>query len=130
MLGPSGSGKSTLTLCLDGLIPHLVNGDYSGEVVLAGLVVNDSPVHLLAQEAGLVFQDPDAQFCTLTVEDEIAFGSGESVPPPGRDRDGHRQALSAGSAWKGIVSVAWPPCPVVRSSGSLWPRFWPWAHAC
>ncbi len=74
MLGPSGSGKSTLTLCLDGLIPHLVEGDYAGEVVVAGLVVGDSPVHLLAQETGLVFQDPDAQFCTLTVEDEIAFG--------------------------------------------------------
>lgn len=74
MLGPSGSGKSTLTLCLDGLIPHLIEGDYTGEVVVAGLVVGDSPVHLLAQEAGLVFQDPDAQFCTLTVEDEIAFG--------------------------------------------------------
>ena len=74
MLGPSGSGKSTLTLCLDGLIPHLIKGDYSGDVVVAGLVVNESPVHLLAQEAGLVFQDPDAQFCTLTVEDEMAFG--------------------------------------------------------
>lgn len=74
MLGPSGSGKSTLTLCLDGLIPHLVEGDYAGEVVVAGLVVGSSPVHLLAQETGLVFQDPDAQFCTLTVEDEIAFG--------------------------------------------------------
>ena len=74
VLGPSGSGKSTLTLCLDGLIPHVVEGDYSGSVAVAGLVTKDSPVHLLAQEAGLVFQDPDAQFCTLTVEDEIAFG--------------------------------------------------------
>jgi energy-coupling factor transport system ATP-binding protein len=74
VLGPSGSGKSTLTLCLDGLIPHLVDGDYSGRVVVAGLVVADSPVHLLTQETGLVFQDPEAQFCTLTVEDEIAFG--------------------------------------------------------
>jgi energy-coupling factor transporter ATP-binding protein EcfA2 len=74
VLGPSGSGKSTLTLCLDGLIPHLVEGDYAGRVVVAGLVVGDSPVHLLTQETGLVFQDPDAQFCTLTVEDEIAFG--------------------------------------------------------
>ena len=74
VLGPSGSGKSTLTLCLDGLIPHVVEGDYSGQVVVAGLVVGDTPVHVLAQQAGLVFQDPDSQFCTLTVEDEIAFG--------------------------------------------------------
>lgn len=74
VLGPSGSGKSTLTLCLDGLIPHLVEGDYGGEVSVAGLVVRDTPVHLLAQRVGLVFQDPESQFCTLTVEDEIAFG--------------------------------------------------------
>ncbi|OFW57429.1 MAG: hypothetical protein A2133_06525 [Actinobacteria bacterium RBG_16_64_13] len=74
VLGPSGSGKSTLTLCLDGLIPHLVEGDYEGQVAVAGLVVGDNPVHVLAQETGLVFQDPDAQFCTLTVEDEVAFG--------------------------------------------------------
>jgi energy-coupling factor transport system ATP-binding protein len=74
MLGPSGSGKSTLTLCLDGLIPHLVEGDYAGEVTVAGLVVDDTPVRVLAGQTGLVFQDPDSQFCTLTVDDEIAFG--------------------------------------------------------
>ncbi len=74
VLGPSGSGKSTLTLCLDGLIPHLIEGDYTGEVVVAGLVAGGTPVRLLTQEAGLVFQDPESQFCTLTVEDEVAFG--------------------------------------------------------
>jgi energy-coupling factor transport system ATP-binding protein len=63
-----------LTLCLDGLIPHLVEGDYEGKVTVAGMVVRDHPVHLLAQETGLVFQDPDSQFCTLTVADEVAFG--------------------------------------------------------
>jgi energy-coupling factor transport system ATP-binding protein len=82
VLGPSGSGKSTLTLCLDGLIPHLVDGDYVGRVAVAGLVVEDNPVHVLTQEAGLVFQDPDAQFCTLTVEDEIAFGLENLRRPP------------------------------------------------
>jgi energy-coupling factor transporter ATP-binding protein EcfA2 len=82
VLGPSGSGKSTLTLCLDGLIPHLVEGDYSGRVAVAGLVAGDNPVHVLAQETGLVFQDPDAQSCTLTVEDEIAFGLENLRRPP------------------------------------------------
>ena len=83
VLGPSGSGKSTLTLCLDGLIPHLVEGDYSGEVVVAGLVVKDTPVGVLARQTGLVFQDPDSQFCTLTVDDEIAFGLENLQTPPG-----------------------------------------------
>jgi energy-coupling factor transporter ATP-binding protein EcfA2 len=83
VLGPSGSGKSTLTLCLDGLVPHLVEGDYSGEVAVAGLVVGDTPVGVLARQAGLVFQDPDSQFCTLTVDDEIAFGLENLQTPAG-----------------------------------------------
>ncbi len=98
MLGPSGSGKSTLTLCLDGLIPHLIDGDYSGQVVVAGLVVGDTPVHLLAQETGLVFQDPDAQFCTLTVEDEIAFGLENLRRPPEEIESVIDQALD----WVGL----------------------------
>lgn len=74
VLGPSGSGKSTLTLCLNGLIPSVIEGSYSGVVTVAGVVVSGAPVHVLATETGLVFQDPEAQFCTLTVGDEVAFG--------------------------------------------------------
>lgn len=74
VLGPSGSGKSTLALCLDGLIPHVLEGEYEGRVAVAGLIVEDRPVHVLATRVGLVFQDPEAQFCTLTVGDEVAFG--------------------------------------------------------
>jgi energy-coupling factor transport system ATP-binding protein len=86
VLGPSGSGKSTLTLCLDGLIPHLVEGDYFGQVAVAGLVVKDTPVGVLARQAGLVFQDPESQFCTLTVDDEIAFGlENLQMPPAGME---------------------------------------------
>ena len=112
MLGPSGSGKSTLTLCLDGLIPHLVEGDYAGEVVVAGLVVGDTPVHLLAQETGLVFQDPDSQFCTLTVEDEIAFGL-ENLRRPPAEIETAIDARS-GSGRPGRLSAAAPAAPLGR----------------
>jgi energy-coupling factor transport system ATP-binding protein len=61
-----------------------VEGERTGEVVVAGLVVGDSPVHVLARETGLVFQDPDSQFCTLTVEDEVAFGL-ENLCTPAED---------------------------------------------
>ena len=74
VLGPSGSGKSTFTLCLDGLIPHAVEGDFAGTVVVDGLATAGTPLHLLTQRVGLVFQDPESQFCTLMVEDEVAFG--------------------------------------------------------
>ena len=59
MLGPSGSGKSTLALCLDGLVPHAVESRLNGSATVAGLVVADHPVHRLAREVGLVFQDPN-----------------------------------------------------------------------
>ncbi len=95
VLGPSGSGKSTLTLCLDGLIPHLVQGEYQGEVWVAGLPVRETPVPVLARQVGLVFQDPDSQFCTLTVEDEIAFGLENLGVEPARIEEAIDQALQA-----------------------------------
>jgi len=74
LLGPSGSGKSTLALCLNGLIPHLIEGEWSGRVIVDDLDVQKTPTSLLTQHVGIVFQDPESQFCLLTVEEEIAFG--------------------------------------------------------
>jgi energy-coupling factor transport system ATP-binding protein len=69
LLGPSGCGKSTLLLCLDGIIPKRIPGRFSGRVVVAA-----HEVYEMAEKVGLVFQDPEAQFSTLYVEDEVAFG--------------------------------------------------------
>lgn len=74
LLGPSGSGKSTLALTMNGLIPHSVEGRFSGSVHVAGMETTKSPLARLTQHAGIVFQDPEAQFVTMTVENEIAFG--------------------------------------------------------
>ncbi len=74
VLGPSGSGKSTLTLCLNGLIPHSIPGELTGRVEVVGQSVAESSTAAMAQRVGLVFQDPEAQFCLLRVDDEIAFG--------------------------------------------------------
>ena len=74
LLGPSGSGKSTLALCLNGLIPHQIEGEWSGRVRVDGLEVGDTHPSLITQKVGIVFQDPESQFCMLTVEEEIAFG--------------------------------------------------------
>jgi energy-coupling factor transporter ATP-binding protein EcfA2 len=74
LLGPSGCGKSTLLLCLNGIIPKRVAGQFTGRVTLAGLDVAEHEVYEMAQRVGLVFQDPEAQFSTLYVEDEVAFG--------------------------------------------------------
>ncbi|MEM7126013.1 MAG: ABC transporter ATP-binding protein [Chloroflexota bacterium] len=74
LLGSSGSGKSTLGLTLNGLIPQSLGAEMSGEVLVDGLNTATTPTSTLAQKVGVVFQDPEAQFVTLKVEDEILFG--------------------------------------------------------
>ncbi len=67
LLGPSGCGKSTLAMLCANLIPRAV------EAVVSGEVWRD-PELALPGRIGYVFQDADAQFCMLQVDDEIAFG--------------------------------------------------------
>ncbi|MBX3048072.1 MAG: ABC transporter ATP-binding protein [Anaerolineales bacterium] len=74
ILGASGSGKSSLALTFNGLIPHSIGEVLAGQVHVAGADTQQTSVAQLAQRVGILFQDPDAQFATLTVEDEIVFG--------------------------------------------------------
>jgi len=72
--GASGCGKSTLARCLVGLIPHLYKGQLEGQVWLDGLPTDSTPLWQLAEKAGMVLQNTQAQMLASTVEDEIAFG--------------------------------------------------------
>ncbi|HOG47749.1 MAG TPA: ABC transporter ATP-binding protein, partial [Anaerolineae bacterium] len=72
--GPSGCGKSTLALAIGGYLFHQYDGEASGSVYVAGLDARRAPIYDLAEVVGLVQQNPEAQFCTLNVDDEIAFG--------------------------------------------------------
>lgn len=72
--GPSGCGKSTLALAMAGYIPHVIEGDMSGEVRVCGANTGDVPLCDLAVTVSLCQQDPESQLCTLTVEDEVRFG--------------------------------------------------------
>jgi len=74
--GPSGCGKSTLLRCMNGLIPHFHEGEFSGSVKVKGVDTRDKNVFQLAQTVGLVFSDPESQLISLEVEDDVAFGPG------------------------------------------------------
>jgi len=72
--GPSGCGKSTLLRAVNGLIPHMYTGQYSGDVVVAGKSVRESSMRDLAQTVGFLFQNPENQIFMFTVERDVAFG--------------------------------------------------------
>lgn len=72
--GPSGCGKSSILYLLDGLIPHMYEGDLKGSVWLDGKDATKQLPRHRCTRIGLVMQNPDSQFCTFTVEEELAFG--------------------------------------------------------
>lgn len=74
ILGGSGSGKSTLLFCLNGIIPKLIKGVIFGEVKTYGKNVSDFSVSDLGSNIQIMFQNPETQFFTFNVRDEISFG--------------------------------------------------------
>ncbi len=76
LTGPNGSGKTTLALTLAGLLPKL-DGQVSASLDLAPAGRPDPAVWKskeLLTRIGTVFQEPEHQFITGTVADEIAIG--------------------------------------------------------
>ncbi|AKB82291.1 ATPase component of general energizing module of ECF transporters [Methanosarcina barkeri 3] len=74
LTGPTGCGKSTLLKTLNGIIPHESGGIFSGSVKVKGMETTESNQIEISKEVGLVFQNPDDQIFSTTVEDEVAFG--------------------------------------------------------
>jgi energy-coupling factor transport system ATP-binding protein len=69
LIGPNGSGKSTLGRLLVGLLRP-----QRGRLVLAGTDPAALPSDVLARRAGYVFQEPERQFLTNRVDDEVRLG--------------------------------------------------------
>ncbi|ENK1242392.1 ABC transporter ATP-binding protein [Clostridium botulinum] len=74
LTGKSGCGKSSLLMCITGVIPDIIEGNISGEIIYKGENIENKGVKTVSGEIAYMFQDPDSQLCTFTVEDEIAFG--------------------------------------------------------
>lgn len=72
LAGDSASGKSTAMQAVCGFIPDMIPAEISGEIRLDGTSHTDPSE--IAGVACMVQQDPETQFCTETVEEEVAFG--------------------------------------------------------
>ncbi|HXY56115.1 MAG TPA: ABC transporter ATP-binding protein [Nitrososphaerales archaeon] len=93
LAGPSGCGKSTLLRAVNGLIPHMYSGDYSGSVRVGGASVKDSEMKDLAQRVGFLFQNPENQIFMFTVERDVAFGLENLGVPRAEMRDRVDEAM-------------------------------------
>ncbi|MEM3906928.1 MAG: ABC transporter ATP-binding protein, partial [Nitrososphaerota archaeon] len=71
--GPTGCGKSTLLKCINGLIPNIYSGRYTGSVRAVNLNPATTPPHIMSQHVGMVLQNPEVQLFSLSVEEDIAF---------------------------------------------------------
>lgn len=72
--GLNGSGKTTFIYLLNGLIPHLIDGNLTGEVLVDSVSTKNKSVSFFAKKIGMLFQNPDFSLFNLSVEEEIAFG--------------------------------------------------------
>ena len=91
--GLSGCGKSTLCYCLSGVIRRYQGACLNGDILINGKDIRDIRLANLALEVGMVFQDPDTQLFSPTVEDEIAFGPENLCIPPQQIRQRVDQVL-------------------------------------
>jgi len=74
LTGPSGCGKTTLCRCLNGLIPNFYSGDLAGDLEVDGVNVSGKTTAELASHVGFVFQNPENQLFSLSVERDVGFG--------------------------------------------------------
>ena len=72
--GASGSGKSTLGKAIAGFLFEDEEPKLSGEIVVNGTDMSQLALFDACDLVTYVQQNPEDQFCTLTVKDEIAFG--------------------------------------------------------
>lgn len=81
IIGPTGVGKSTLAMCLNGLVPRVIDGELEGHVYVQGIDVQQESVAKMSEHVGFVFQEPENQLSQMTVEEEVAFGMGNLGVP-------------------------------------------------
>ena len=119
LTGKSGCGKSTLGKALAGFLFQDEAPDYSGEIMVNGTRMDQVPLYAASERVAYVQQNPENQFCTLTVKDEIAFGlENRCVVPQEIDR----QIRDALDVVNGLDLIDRPlATPFRRRESKRWP---------
>jgi len=93
--GESGCGKSTFALGLAGFLVHTIPGEITGSIIVNEKDVLKESSASISEDVFLVQQNPETQFCTLTVKEELAFGLENRRFPPEEIEKSVSRALSA-----------------------------------
>ena len=107
LVGANGSGKTTLVKHLNGLLRAR-----RGTVRVAGLDAARHPVGEMARHVGFLFQHPEQQIFSATVEQEVTFGP-RNLGLPAADA---RERVAAALARFQLESVAGRP-PAILGYG-------------
>lgn len=84
--GVSGEGKSTLLSIINGVIPFVNSGEFSGSVKIDGKDVTKQKISARSKLIGTVLQNADEQIIYDFANDEIAFGC-ENINIPSEEID-------------------------------------------
>lgn len=72
--GKPASGKSMLLHTLTGAAVKFYEGELDGSVTLCGKDQTEIPLPAVCESVGFMFQEPQNQIISVTVENEVAFG--------------------------------------------------------
>lgn len=100
--GKSGSGKSTLGKALAGFLFQDEQPNYTGNIFVNRIDMAQISLSNASARVAYVQQNPEDQFCTLTVLDEIAFALENACLPPDQinQRIDHALAVVKGTNLK------------------------------
>ncbi len=74
LLGPNGAGKSTLLQVLAGLRPEYLGSIYFMREEIRDILKSREKTYDFRKKVQILFQDPDIQLFSITVEKDIAYG--------------------------------------------------------
>jgi energy-coupling factor transport system ATP-binding protein len=74
VVGDNGAGKSTFCKLLNGIIPHFIDGELTGMIVIDDQDISKLKPSHLAHKIGYVYQDFENQILRPKVLDDAAFG--------------------------------------------------------
>ena len=111
LLGCNGCGKSTLVRLMNGLL-QLQDGNLSVNGINAGNLANKWE---LCRICGMVFQNPDNQFVSSVLEEDIAFGL-ENAQVPEREVT---SKVKAALELVGLEAVSYTHLDVYKRQGLI-----------